>query len=56
MNRLQALHVIQPRPEALMLDSDHTPRKRRHLIRWINYWYGALAVWNLYTTLRVLNP
>ena len=30
--------------------------KRRHLIRWINYWYGALAVWNLYTTLRVLNP
>ena len=29
--------------------------KRRHLIRWINYWYGALALWNLYTTLKVLN-
>jgi len=29
--------------------------KRRHLIRWINYWYGALALWNLFTSLKVLN-
>jgi hypothetical protein len=25
------------------------------LVRWINYWYAALIVWNLYTILRVLN-
>jgi hypothetical protein len=24
-------------------------------IRWINYWYAALVIWNLYTILRVLN-
>ena len=29
--------------------------RRRKLILWINYWYAALIVWNLYTTLRVLN-
>jgi Domain of unknown function (DUF5658) len=29
--------------------------RRRRLIHWINYWYAALVVWNLYTTLRVLN-
>jgi hypothetical protein len=28
---------------------------RRHLIRWINYWYALLVAWNLYTSLRVLN-
>jgi len=28
---------------------------RRKLIVWINYWYAAIVVWNLYTTLRVLN-
>ena len=28
---------------------------KRVLIRYINYWYAALVVWNLYTTLRVLN-
>jgi hypothetical protein len=28
---------------------------RRKLILWINYWYAAIVVWNLYTTLRVLN-
>ena len=28
---------------------------RTALIRWINYWYGVLIVWNLYTVLRVLN-
>jgi hypothetical protein len=21
--------------------------QRRHVIRWINYWYGALAAWNV---------
>jgi len=25
------------------------------LIRWINYWYAVLIVWNLYTILKVLN-
>src|SRR4051794_40731208 len=25
------------------------------LVLWINYWYAALVVWNLYTVLRVLN-
>jgi hypothetical protein len=29
--------------------------RRRKLILWINYWYSAVIVWNLYTTLRVLN-
>ena len=29
--------------------------RRRKLIHWINYGYAALVVWNLYTTLRVLN-
>ena len=28
---------------------------RALLIRWINYWYAALIVWNLYTVLAVLN-
>jgi hypothetical protein len=28
---------------------------RRVLIRYINYWYAALVVWNLVTILRVLN-
>jgi len=28
--------------------------KRVHLVRWINYWYAALAVWNLCVILRVL--
>ncbi len=25
------------------------------LVRWINYWYGGLVIWNLYTIWRVLN-
>ena len=29
--------------------------KKDRLIGWINYWYAALVVWNLYTILRVLN-
>jgi len=29
--------------------------RRRKLILWINYFYAALVVWNLYTTLRVLS-
>ena len=29
--------------------------RKRKLILWINYWYAAVMVWNLYTTLRVLN-
>jgi hypothetical protein len=29
--------------------------QRASLIRWINYWYAALIVWNLYTVLVVLN-
>jgi hypothetical protein len=29
--------------------------KKRALLRWINYWYAALVVWNLYTILRALN-
>jgi hypothetical protein len=29
--------------------------RRRKLILWINYWYAAVVVWNLYTTLQVLN-
>jgi len=28
--------------------------KRGYLIRWINYWFAALVVWNLLTDLRVL--
>jgi Domain of unknown function (DUF5658) len=29
--------------------------RKRKLILWINYWYAALVIWNLYTILRVLN-
>ena len=29
--------------------------KKRALLRWINYWYAVLVIWNLYTILRVLN-
>jgi hypothetical protein len=29
--------------------------KKRNLIRWINYWYAALVVWNLTMLFRVLN-
>jgi hypothetical protein len=29
--------------------------RRRKLIHWINYFYAALVVWNLYTILRVLS-
>jgi hypothetical protein len=29
--------------------------RKRKLIMWINYWYAALVVWNLYTILRVLH-
>lgn len=28
--------------------------KRRHLLRWINYWYAALVVWNMGLILSVL--
>lgn len=28
--------------------------KRRHLLRWINYWYAGLVVWNMGLILRVL--
>ncbi len=26
---------------------------RRHVIRWINYWYAALAVWNVGVILKL---
>ena len=38
---------------ALVLVCYRTGRVK--LIRWINYWFAALIVWNLYTTLVVLN-
>ena len=28
--------------------------KRRHLLRWINYWYAGLVVWNMSWILAVL--
>ena len=28
---------------------------RAGLLRWINYWYAGLVVWNLYSILRILN-
>ena len=28
--------------------------KRRHLLRWINYWYAGLVVWNMSLILGVL--
>jgi len=28
---------------------------RWSFVRWINYWYAALVIWNLYIILRVLN-
>ena len=27
---------------------------RRHLVRWINYWYAALVVWNMFLIAGVL--
>jgi Domain of unknown function (DUF5658) len=29
--------------------------RKRNLIRWINYWYAALVIWNLAVVLRTLN-
>lgn len=29
--------------------------KRAVLVRWINYWYAGLVLWNLWVVLRVLN-
>ena len=28
--------------------------KRRHLLRWVNYWYAGLVVWNMGLILSVL--
>jgi len=28
---------------------------RRHVVRWINYWYAALVVWNMALIARILN-
>jgi hypothetical protein len=30
--------------------------QKPHLIRWANYWYGALVVWNLMIILNVPPP
>ena len=27
--------------------------KRSYLIRWVNYWYAAIIIWNLYNILSV---
>jgi hypothetical protein len=27
--------------------------QRPHVIRWINYWYGFLAAWNIYIIIRL---
>jgi hypothetical protein len=27
--------------------------QRRHVIRWINYWYAALAAWNVFIIIRL---
>jgi hypothetical protein len=29
--------------------------KRAALVGWINYWYGAVVLWNLLAAMRVLN-
>ncbi len=29
--------------------------RRWEFIRWINYWYAALVIWNLYIILKVLH-
>lgn len=29
--------------------------RKRNLIRWINYWYAGLVIWNLAIVLRTLN-
>lgn len=28
---------------------------RRHVVRWINYWYAALVVWNMALIAKVLS-
>jgi hypothetical protein len=30
--------------------------KKKHLIRWVSYWYGGLVVWNLMVLLAAPNP
>ena len=40
---------------ALVLASICFVLKRAALFRWINYWYAALVIWNLFTVLKVLN-
>jgi len=27
--------------------------QRRHVIRWINYWYAALGAWNIFIIVRL---
>jgi len=29
--------------------------QRPHVIRWINYWYGALAIWNVVVIARLVS-
>ena len=30
--------------------------KKRHLVRWINYWYAGLVFWNMTLIFGVLKP
>jgi hypothetical protein len=46
-----ATGVILSKLAALLLAALCVVLNKRHLIRWITYWYAALIVWNLSTIL-----
>ena len=47
--------VVLSKTIALGLGAACIQMRRLHLIRWINYWYAALALWNLVTIFRALS-
>jgi len=42
-----ATGVIASKLVAVLLAGFCVWRQKHHLVRWINYWYAALVVWNL---------
>jgi hypothetical protein len=49
-----ALGVLLSKGIAVGLGAMCVATRRLHLIRWINYWYAGLVVWNLGIILRAL--
>lgn len=48
-----AFGVFLSKMVALSLGAACALLNKHHLIRWINYWYAGLVVWNLYVVLAL---